>query len=46
MGLVEMLEAAVPDDPRIASSFDLWLHQAICPFNDVAEGISETFNEV
>jgi hypothetical protein len=46
MGLVEMLEAAAPDDPSVASSFDLWLHQAICPFSDISKDISETFNEV
>jgi hypothetical protein len=46
MGLVDMLQTAIPDDPNVATGFDLWLHQAICPIADIAEGVRETFNEV
>ena len=47
LGLVEILEMAVPDDPAIATPFDLWIHQAIFPLKDIAGGaISETFTQV
>jgi hypothetical protein len=43
--LVELLDEEVPTDPLFASSFDLWLHQAIFPISDIAEAF-ETFNRV
>ncbi len=46
LGLIDILEAPVPDDPSVASDFDLWLHQAVFPLSQTVDNGWETFNQV
>ena len=46
MGLVDLLNAPVPNDAHTISDFDLWLHQSIFPINHILTDGAETFNQV
>ena len=45
MGLVDLLNAPVPDDTSTISDFNLWLHQSIFPINHIITDGAETFNQ-
>ena len=45
-GLLGLVEADVPEDVSTVTRFDLWLHQAICPIDNLIDDGAETFNQV